>query len=144
MNDKFCTSVHSFQSENLCLFKAYHIVPTSEQLLPPSHPLSIMLQNEQYCINWNLTDFFSNANAVSFSVSVIKPSNGCISPWTKLGRTLHTLNRGKLSPEKFASSVQLGGEVVFKEHRLHCMLSADLPRFTVRKTTTVVGRVTKH
>jgi len=134
--------VHSFQSETLCLFKAYHVVPKFRAITP----LPILLVS---CCKINSTvligtwQIFSNGNAVSFSLSVIKLSKRCNSASTKLGNTLHTLNRGKLSPESFAASVQFRWGHVFKQYRLHSVPSG-LPRFTVRRATTVTGRITKQ
>lgn len=59
-----------------------------------------------------------------FSLSVIKPLKRCNSASINLGNILHTLNRGKLSPESFASSFNLrSGGGVFEQH---CLPSALL------------------
>lgn len=132
--------VHSFQSETLCLLEAYHVVPKFRAITPIL--LSIMLQNKQYCVNWNLIEMVMQ---YFFSLSVIKPLKRCNSASINLGNTLHTLNRGKLSPELFASSFNLrSGGGVFKQHHQPFVPSSDWPRFTVRKATTAVGRLTKQ
>lgn len=101
-----------------------------------------MLQSKQYCVNWNLIEMVMQ---YLFSFSVIKPLKRCNSASINLGNTLHTLNRGKLSPESFASSFNLrSGGGVFKQHRLPSVPSSARPRFTVRKATTAVGRLTKQ
>lgn len=80
-----------------------------------------------------------------FSLSVIKPLKRCNSASINLGNTLHILNRGKLSPESFASSFNLrGGGGVFKQHHQPSVPSSDRPRFTVRKATSAAGRSTKR
>lgn len=101
-----------------------------------------MLQNKQYCVNWNLIEMVMQ---YLFSLSVIKPLKRCNSASINLGNTLHTLNRGKLSPELFASSFNLrSGGGVFKQHHQPFVPSSDRPRFTVRKATTALGRLTKQ
>lgn len=100
-----------------------------------------MLQNKQYCVNWNLTEMVMQ---YLFSLSVIKPLKRCNSASINLGNTLHTLNRGKLSPESFSSSFNLrSGGGVFKQHHQPSVPSSDRPRFTMREATTAVGRWTK-
>lgn len=101
-----------------------------------------MLQNKQYCVNWNLIEMVMQ---YLFSLSVIKPLKRCNSASINLGNTLHTLNRGKLSPESFASSFNLrGGGSVFKQHLQPSVPSWDWPRFTVRKATRAVWGFTKR
>lgn len=100
-----------------------------------------MLQNKQYCVNWSPIEMVMQYLSSS---SVIKPLKRCNSASINLGNTLHTLNRGKLSPESFASSFNLRSDGdVFKQHHQPPVPSLDRPRFTARKATTVVGRWTK-